>query len=229
MKRNLMVGVVLVTLGFVSVASAEPREAAAQGKPPAQAKTQIKAKATLNGNAATAQKPSSNKKAAAKRVAPGKVVQAGATNSTGATGSSTATETKPPTTTVAPRAAASAMPSAPELTDPPTPVVSVLIGGASLSGGSLPNASRVVSGTRKPLLACWDSPTLPTGNSGVAMRVTLSIGPDGAVANVKTSVTGEATTSTVQCVESTFAKAKFTSPEKKPATLITTVSYIATQ
>jgi hypothetical protein len=92
----------------------------------------------------------------------------------------------------------------------------VSIGGASVYGGSVSNAARVVAAWRTGLRDCYARETSEATGS---IRFTITVGASGAVTNVKAQRNGNLASSVEACSTALIGNAKFAAPEGGAATL----------
>jgi hypothetical protein len=91
----------------------------------------------------------------------------------------------------------------------------VSIGGASVSGGNVSNAARVIAGARAPLRACYAREASPASGS---MRFALSVGPTGAP-TVAVTKSAELSSQLLSCATAAAKALRFEVPESGTATI----------
>jgi hypothetical protein len=90
------------------------------------------------------------------------------------------------------------------------------VGGASVFGGNIDNAARVIAGLRAGLRDCYSRET----SAGVgAIRFRLSVSSTGSVSNVSVASTGELSSGLVACTTARIRAAKFDPPDTGAATV----------
>src|SRR5882724_7984179 len=86
------------------------------------------------------------------------------------------------------------------------------VGGASVSGGTVGNASRVVAGMRAGFRACYQRGLADNPDAAGAVTLTIRVGPGGEVQSVSAS-SGSLPASVVSCVKARAQAAQFDAPE----------------
>lgn len=136
-----------------------------------------------------------------------------------------------PQTTHSAAAAPAAPPAHPVAAASSSPSISLPVGGnrnvsigsASVFGGNVTNAARVVARLRAPLRACY-SAAISSGPG--SLRFTLSISKTGAVSSANAQRSGELSSDLVACAVGVVKSAKFDPPEHGAATLQVPATFV---
>lgn len=96
------------------------------------------------------------------------------------------------------------------------------IGGASVSGGNISNAARVVAGLRSGIRECFRSDAASGPGS---VRFTLSVGANGAVTRVSTAPSGSVSGGVLACATARVRAARFDAPEGGSAVIAFPVNF----
>ncbi len=99
------------------------------------------------------------------------------------------------------------------------------VGGASVSGGTVGNASRVVAGMRAGFRACYQRGLADNPDAAGAVTLTIRVGPGGEVQSVSAS-SGSLPASVVSCVKARAQAAQFDAPEGGSAVIQVPVSFV---
>jgi hypothetical protein len=107
------------------------------------------------------------------------------------------------------------------------PKGSVGIGGASVSGGTVSNASAVVAGMAAGFRRCYNQGLAVDPNMKGSVRITAKIGPNGEVLGASPSGGGGLSGTVIGCVVSRVASAQFAPPDGGGATLVIPVTFVS--
>lgn len=107
------------------------------------------------------------------------------------------------------------------------PKGSVGIGGASVSGGTVSNASAVVAGMAAGFRRCYNQGLAEDPNMKGSVRITAKIGPNGEVLGASPSGGGGLSGTVISCVTARVASAQFAPPDGGGATLVIPVTFVA--
>ncbi len=107
--------------------------------------------------------------------------------------------------------------------DPPKP--GAAIGGASVSGGSVGNASAVVAGMAAGFRRCYNKGLVEDPNAKGTLRVTAKIGPNGEVLSATAAGGGGLPEIVKTCVTMRVSSAQFDKPVGGAATIVIPVSF----
>jgi hypothetical protein len=99
------------------------------------------------------------------------------------------------------------------------------VGGASVSGGTVGNASRVVAGMRAGFRACYQRGLADNPDAAGAVTLTIRVGPGGEVQSVSAS-SGSLPASVVSCVKARAQAAQFDAPEGGSAVIQVPVTFV---
>jgi hypothetical protein len=99
------------------------------------------------------------------------------------------------------------------------------VGGASVSGGTVGNASRVVAGMRAGFRACYQRGLADNPDAAGAVTLTIRVGPGGEVQSVGAS-SGSLPASVVSCVKARAQAAQFDAPEGGSAVIQVPVTFV---
>jgi hypothetical protein len=106
------------------------------------------------------------------------------------------------------------------------PTGSASIGGASVSGGAVANASSVVAGMQAGFRRCYQKGLAEDPNMKGSVRITARIGPNGEVQSVNPSGSGLSGT-VISCVAARVSSATFAPPEGGGATVVIPVTFVS--
>jgi hypothetical protein len=99
------------------------------------------------------------------------------------------------------------------------------VGGASVAGGNVSNASRVVAGMRAGFRACYQRELSNNPDAQGSIRLSIRVGPGGEVQSVSASPSGNLG-SAVACVQARAQAAQFDPPEGGSATIVVPVTFV---
>jgi hypothetical protein len=99
------------------------------------------------------------------------------------------------------------------------------IGSASVSGGTVANAARVVAGMRAGFRNCYQRGLAEDPSSSGTLRLTIRVGPGGEVVNVTRVANGNLPASVVGCVTARAQAAQFDPPDRGQATIVVPVTF----
>jgi Ca-activated chloride channel family protein len=102
------------------------------------------------------------------------------------------------------------------------------IGAVSVSGGTIPNAARVVAGMRAGFRSCYQRDLAANPDSGGTLQLTLKIDKRGNVAAVTASASGSLSSAAVACVQARARAAQLDAPDSGGATIVVPVTFIKT-
>ena len=105
----------------------------------------------------------------------------------------------------------------------PKPVVGA---SASVAGGSVGNASRVVAGMRAGFRRCYTQGLSSNPEMSGSVRVTARIGPGGEVQSVQASPSGSISGAVANCIAGRVRSAQFDPPEGGAATVVIPVTLV---
>jgi hypothetical protein len=110
-------------------------------------------------------------------------------------------------------------------TKPKGPVGNVGMGGASVAGGSVANASAVVAGMAAGFRRCYNKGLQENPEMKGSVRISAKIGPNGEVLGASPSGGGGLSGTVISCVAARVASAQFSPPEGGGATIVIPVSF----
>lgn len=99
------------------------------------------------------------------------------------------------------------------------------VGGASVAGGAVANASRVVAGMRAGFRNCFNRELASNPDAQGTIRLTIKVGPGGEVQNVAAVPSGSLG-SAVECVKARARSAQFDAPEGGSAVIVVPVTFV---
>ncbi len=99
------------------------------------------------------------------------------------------------------------------------------VGGAAVSGGAVPGAAGVVARLRGRFRACYMRELASNPDARGTVRLTIRVGPSGAVQGVSASASGNLG-SAVGCIQSRASGARFKPPEGGSAVVVVPVTLI---
>jgi hypothetical protein len=105
----------------------------------------------------------------------------------------------------------------------PKPVVG---SSASVAGGSVSNAQRVVAGMTPGFRRCYTNGLASNPEMSGGVRVTAKIGPGGEVLSVSATPSGTISADVANCIASRVRSAQFDPPEGGAATIIIPVTLV---
>lgn len=100
------------------------------------------------------------------------------------------------------------------------------IGGLTVSGGNVANASRVVAGMRAGFRACYQRALNSDPSAAGSVRLQLALGSRGEVTNVVAGPSGNVPTAVSSCVQARARAASFDPPDAGRSTLAFVVSFV---
>ena len=100
------------------------------------------------------------------------------------------------------------------------------VGGASVSGGNVSNAARVVAGMRAGFRACYMRGLNENPDSQGNIRLSIRVGPGGEVTSVTATPSGTLPASVVSCVQARAKAAQFDPPEGGSAAITVPVTFV---
>ena len=106
------------------------------------------------------------------------------------------------------------------------PKGSANVGGASVSGGTVSNAARVVAGMRAGFRSCYNRGLAENPDAQGSIRLSIRVGPGGEVQGVTASSSGNLPGSVTSCVQSRAQAAQFDPPEGGSAVVVVPVSFV---
>jgi hypothetical protein len=106
------------------------------------------------------------------------------------------------------------------------PVGNANIGGPSVSGGQVGNASAVVAAMGAGFRRCYNKGLQEDPNMKGSVRITAKIGPNGEVLGVSPSGSGLSGT-VISCVAARVSSAQFSPPEGGGATIVIPVTFVS--
>ncbi len=101
------------------------------------------------------------------------------------------------------------------------------IGGASVSGGTLANAARVVAGMRAGFRNCFQRGLAEDPSIQGSLRLLINVGPSGEVTNATPGNVSGLPPAVVACVVSRARAAQFDAPEGGPSTITVPVTFVS--
>jgi hypothetical protein len=107
------------------------------------------------------------------------------------------------------------------------PTGNAQIGGASVMGGAVANASAVVAGMGAGFRRCYNRGLADDPNMKGSVRVTAKIGPNGEVLSATPSGGGGLSGTVVACVVARVQSAQFAPPEGGGATVVIPVTFVS--
>lgn len=108
------------------------------------------------------------------------------------------------------------------------PEVTVTVGGASVSGGQVSNASSVVAGMAAGFRRCYRRGLAEDPTMKGSLKLTLAVGPDGEVLGGSVSPSGTLGNTVSACVQARGSSAHFSPPEGGRAVIVVPVSFSST-
>lgn len=100
------------------------------------------------------------------------------------------------------------------------------VGTASVAGGSVSDASRVVARMRAGFRACYNRGLADNPDIEGKIALNIKVGPTGQVLNVSASKTGNLPPGVVECVKSRAKSANFSAPQGGVAVIQVPVSFV---
>jgi hypothetical protein len=100
------------------------------------------------------------------------------------------------------------------------------MGDASVAGGSVSDASRVVAQMRAGFRACYNRGLAENPDIEGKIQLSIKVGPTGQVASVMATKTGNLPESVVECVKSRATSASFSAPQGGAAVVQVPVSFV---
>lgn len=100
------------------------------------------------------------------------------------------------------------------------------LGNASVAGGSVSDASRVVAQMRAGFRACYNRGLAENPDIEGKIALSIKVGPTGQVASVSATKTGNIPDSVVECVKSRANSASFSPPQGGAAVVQVPVSFV---
>jgi hypothetical protein len=97
---------------------------------------------------------------------------------------------------------------------------------ASVSGGAVNNASKVVAGMRAGFRACYNRGLAANPEMSGSVRVTARIGPNGEVQSANASPSGSISGDVASCIASRVRSAQFDPPEGGSSTIVIPVTLV---
>jgi hypothetical protein len=107
------------------------------------------------------------------------------------------------------------------------PTGNAQIGGASVVGGAVANASAVVAGMGAGFRRCYNRGLAEDPNMKGSVRVTAKIGPNGEVLSATPSGGGGLSGTVISCVVARVQSAQFAPPEGGGATVVIPVTFVS--
>lgn len=107
------------------------------------------------------------------------------------------------------------------------PVGNAQVGGASVSGGNVANASSVVAGMSAGFRRCYTRGLAEDPGMKGSVRVTARIGPNGEVLSASPSGGGGLSGSVIGCVVQRVQSAQFAPPDGGGATVVIPVTFVS--
>ncbi len=107
------------------------------------------------------------------------------------------------------------------------PVGNAQVGGASVSGGNVANASSVVAGMGAGFRRCYNKGLAEDPNMKGSVRITAKIGPNGEVLSASPSGGGGLSGTVISCVTARVSSAQFAPPEGGGATVVIPVTFVS--
>ena len=107
------------------------------------------------------------------------------------------------------------------------PTGTASIGGASVSGGNVANASSVVAGMAAGFRRCYNKGLQENPDMKGSVRVTARIGPNGEVLSASPSGGGGLSGTVISCVAARVSSAQFAPPEGGGATIVIPVTFVS--
>jgi hypothetical protein len=107
------------------------------------------------------------------------------------------------------------------------PTGSAQVGGASVSGGNVANASAVVAGMAAGFRRCYNRGLQEDPNMKGSVRITAKIGPNGEVLSASPSGGGGLSGTVISCVAARVSSAQFAPPEGGGATVVIPVTFVS--
>ncbi len=101
------------------------------------------------------------------------------------------------------------------------------VGSASVAGGAVSNASRVVARMRAGFRACYNRGLNENPDISGRINLVLRIGPGGEVTSVSASKTGNLPASVVACVKARAQSGRFSPPEGGASAVSVPVNFVA--
>lgn len=99
-------------------------------------------------------------------------------------------------------------------------------GAASVAGGSIPNAARVVAGMRAGFRNCYNKGLQENPDAQGSIKLTIKVGPGGEVSGVTATPSGNLPASVVACVQARARSAQFDPPEGGSAVVNVPVTFV---
>jgi outer membrane biosynthesis protein TonB len=106
------------------------------------------------------------------------------------------------------------------------PKGSANVGGTSVSGGMISNASRVIAGMRPGFRACYMRGLDENPDAQGSIRLTIRVGPGGEVQSVNAIPSGNLPASVVACVRNRASQAQFDPPEGGSSAIDVPVTFV---
>jgi outer membrane biosynthesis protein TonB len=103
---------------------------------------------------------------------------------------------------------------------------SASMGDASVAGGSVSDASRVVAQMRAGFRACYNRGLAENPDIEGKIQLSIKVGPTGQVTSVAATKTGSLPESVVECVKARANSANFSAPQGGAAVVQVPVSFV---
>ncbi len=107
------------------------------------------------------------------------------------------------------------------------PTGNASVGGTSVAGGAVSNASRVVARMRAGFRACYNRGLNENPDISGRINLVLRIGPGGEVSSVSASKSGNLPSSVVACVKARAQSGRFSPPEGGASAISVPVTFVA--